>query len=82
MNLSAIIKQTANQAQKCGITVKAQSHFSMVAIDWPDSEGCFLQDSEADDFCDEARRLWEELGDVTETDCALYLATHYVENLS
>lgn len=63
------------------VEVEVNSPFSWVDIKAGGSEGVFLQGHEADEFIDTAKKVWEELQDVTEDDCWKYLAYDFLETL-
>jgi len=80
MTLTEIILADAERARN--LTVHVESIYGTVSIrgDGPGQE-CFLQGDEGSAFIDEARRLWEESGEVTMQDVYLHLALPYAENL-
>lgn len=80
MTLTEIILANAERARN--LTVHVESIYGTVSIkDVEDGQECFLQGDEGSAFVSEARRLWEESGDVTMTDVYLHLALPYAENL-
>ena len=71
-----IIAQSVTYA--AGVEIEVDSPFSTVSIGGPD--GVFLDGHQADAFIDEARKLYEEVGDVTIDDCYAHVAKPYIEN--
>lgn len=81
MTLTEIILATAARADASGITVSACSLYGTVSIKDNQGNECFLQGDDGSAFISEAKRLWEESGDVTMMDCYLHLAFPYAECL-
>lgn len=80
MTLTEIILANAERARN--LTVHATTILGHVSIkDTVTGQECFLQGDDGIAFVSEARRLWEESGNVTLADVHLHLALPYAENL-
>lgn len=73
--LSEIIKIDAAYARDT--VIECNSAYSTVAI----GSDIFLQGQEADEFNDEAERLWNLTGDTTIEECRAHLAKPYIDCL-
>jgi hypothetical protein len=62
------------------VEIEVNSAFSTVSIGGP--EGVFLDGHQADEFIAEARKLYEEVGDVTLDDCYAHVAKGYIDCLN
>lgn len=76
------IREAAERSRASGVTVDCDSSYSTVAIDWPDSEGCFMQGDEADAFIAERDALCKRFRSLEFSVAELALAEPYVECLS
>lgn len=74
-NLCEIIRTTAWRVRDVNIDV--DSSYSTVAI----GDNIFMQGQEADEFIDEARKLYEQAQHVSMDDCYACLAEPYLECL-
>lgn len=75
VTLTEIIR--SNAAYAGDIAIECNTAFSTVAI----GDDIFLQGQEADEFNDEAERLWNETGDTTIEECRAHVAKPYIDCL-
>ena len=78
MNLSDLIRQSAEWTRNSNVEIDVDESFGTVAI----GELAFMQGDEADSFIESANDLYEKCGDVTIDECYEYLAWSYIECLS
>lgn len=79
MSLSEIIQRQAALMDE--VDVHVDSLHGWITISSQGEEDIFLQGDDGSTFCSEINRLWNELGNVSKGEVALYLAAPYIESL-
>lgn len=84
MNLSDIIRQNVEFVSNSQVSVKVDRSMSQVVIssDTDEDEYVALQGHDADNFIEEADKLFEQVGDVSLQECYEHLAYDYLDLLN
>lgn len=75
------IREAAQRCRDGGISVDIDSPFGFVSIEVPGTDGCFMQDHEAEEFIEQVRALCKRYPSLDEDTAALSLAESYAEAL-
>lgn len=74
-----IIHHRIAQVNKSGVTVTVDNMLPTVSIDAEGVDGFFMQESEAQEFLDEANRIYEDAQDISFEDACKAVASPYVD---
>ncbi len=81
-NLILIHQQMIDYVMNSAVIVETDTAHSTVSIKDASGAEIFLQGDEADTFNDEVARLYNDAGDITESDAARLTAYPYVDLLT